>query len=130
MSTLTGVVHGLDGRPVPGACVTASGPFGAVTARSRADGRYVLPGLHPGQYSVRVSDCASTSRSASASPMSFLWPGLQAQVALGSGQVRALPPVTVLPAASRMARERRVGSAAGRAGTGSISGVVTGRSRR
>lgn len=126
MSTLTGVVHGLGGRPVPGACVTASGPSGAVTTRSRADGRYVLPGLHPGRYAVRVSDCASTPRSASASPMSFLWPGLQAQVELGSGQVRTLPPVTVLPAASRMAPARRVGSTASRAGTGSISGVVIG----
>ena len=42
---LTGIVRGLGGRPVAGACVTATGPSGMVLARSRANGRYILPGL-------------------------------------------------------------------------------------
>ncbi len=127
MSTLTGVVHGQGGRPVPGACVTASGPFGTATAKTRADGRYVLSGLRPGNYAIRISDCPGTSHSSTGLPTSFLWPSLPTQVAVGSGQVRTLPPVTALPQASQAARELRVGSSANRAGTGSISGVVTGR---
>src|SRR5258707_11829769 len=48
--TLTGVVVGVDGRPVTGACVTAARTAGHAMTMTRADGRYVLTGLRPGRY--------------------------------------------------------------------------------
>jgi hypothetical protein len=59
---LTGIVRGLDGRPVAGACVTATGPSGTVLARSRANGRYILPGL-------RSASTPSTSALAPEQPL-------------------------------------------------------------
>ncbi len=88
-SMLTGVVRGPGGRPLPGACITAAGPFGRIVARSRTDGRYVLAGLSPGQYSLRASDCAATG-----SPTATIWPGLPARVTVGSAQARTMPPVS------------------------------------
>jgi Carboxypeptidase regulatory-like domain len=117
-SMLTGVVRGLGGRPLAGACITATGPLGTIVARSRTDGRYVLAGLSPGQYSLRASDCATTG-----APTATTWPGLPARVTVGSAQVRTLPPVSVLPASAGMIQ---AGSAGNQAGTGSISGRVTG----
>src|SRR5262249_5955690 len=96
-SMLTGVVRGLGGRPLRGACITATGPSRTVVARSRTDGRYILAGLSPGQYTLRASDCA-----ASGSPTATSWPGLPARVRLGSAQVRTMPPVSVVPATARM----------------------------
>ena len=46
--TLTGVVVGVDGRPVTGACVTATSAAGDAMAMTRADGRYVLTGSAAG----------------------------------------------------------------------------------
>ncbi len=47
---ITGFVKGVGGAPVGGVCVTATatGSARTVMAASRADGRYVLAGLHPG----------------------------------------------------------------------------------
>lgn len=119
-SLLTGVVRGPGGRPLPGACITAVGPAGSIVARSRTDGRYVLAGLSPGRYTLRASDCA-----AAGSPITTIWPGLQARVTVGSGQAATMPPVSVVPASARMIQ---AGSAAHPTGTGGIiSGRVTGR---
>ncbi len=119
---LTGIVRGLDGRPVAGACITATGPSGPVLARSRANGRYLLPGLRSGRYSVSISNCAS-----SASSRTYVWPLLPASVALGTGQRKALPAATAIPANGAAAVARSTASAS-QSGTGGISGRVTGRS--
>ncbi|MGN6792717.1 MAG: carboxypeptidase-like regulatory domain-containing protein, partial [Streptosporangiaceae bacterium] len=118
---LTGLVRGLDGRPVAGACVTATGPSGQVLARSRANGRYILPGLRSGQYAVSISNCAS-----SASSQTYVWPQLPTAVALRTGQRRVLPAVTAIPANGAAAVARWTASAS-QSGTGGISGRVTGR---
>jgi hypothetical protein len=122
---LTGVVRDMTGRPVAGACITATGPSGKVIARSRADGRYILPGLRSGQYAVSISNCAT---SATAAAETYLWPGLPAKVALGIGQRKALPAVRAIPADSP-AMAIRSGATASKASTGGISGLVTGGGR-
>jgi Carboxypeptidase regulatory-like domain len=129
LGMLTGVVHGLGGQPLPGVCVTAAGPFGAVTARSRADGRYILAGLRPGNYAMGIRACPGASQQSTGSPTTFLWPGLQTHVELGAGQVETLPPVTAVPAGSAASIAMRSSSASAQAGTGAISGIVSGRGR-
>src|SRR5579859_2870391 len=124
---LTGVVHGVRGRPVAGACVTATGPGGSSTARSRGDGQYVLAGLAAGRYVVRVSDCGASSAGSGSVAAAALWAGLPARVVLGSGQRRVLPPVTMETAGDFAASAQP--STAGRAGTGGISGRLTGQGR-
>src|SRR5712692_5194190 len=123
---LTGVARGAGGRSVAGACVTATGPTGSTTARSRADGRYVLAGLTAGQYALRISNCGSAAGASGSEATTALWPGLPARVALGSGQVKSLPAVTLLPAGGLAAVVRSASPSASRAGTGGISGRVTG----
>ncbi|HEX6930702.1 MAG TPA: carboxypeptidase-like regulatory domain-containing protein [Streptosporangiaceae bacterium] len=120
---LTGIVRDLDGRPVSGACVTATGPSGSVIARSRANGRYLLPGLRSGQYVVHITGCAN---SRGAIPRTYLWPRLPASVSLGTGQVKVLPAVTAITAGSGAFGAIRSGPPAREAGTGGISGRVTG----
>ena len=125
-SALTGVVRGLGGQPVAGACVTATGPSGTVVARSRANGRYILPGLRSGDYAVYIGTCAGTAATASAAPQTYVWPQLPATVALGTGQTKALPEVTAIPSARAAAKAMRPGTSASKTGTGGISGRVTG----
>ena len=126
---LTGVVRGIDGRPVAGACVAATGPSGTVLGRSRSNGRYILPGLRSGAYAVHIGDCAR-SVAASAAPRSYLWPQLPATVTLGSGQAKNLPAVTAMPAGGIAAMARRSGASASQAGKGAISGRVSGAGHR
>jgi len=123
---LTGIVRGLGGRPVAGACVTATGPSGTVLARSRANGRYILPSLRSGQYAINISNCAGTATSASAAPGTYLWPRLPAKVALGTGQVKALPAVTAIPVGDAAVETMRSSASASQSGTGGISGRVSG----
>ncbi len=127
---LTGLVHGANGRPRPGACITATGPSGTMTALSGPDGRYALAGLRPGRYRLRAADCAARTSSGSASPATTLWPGLPAVIVVQPGQVRTLTPITVLPASpmagARGGRRTAGNPAAGSASTGGISGLVTG----
>jgi carboxypeptidase family protein/TonB-dependent receptor-like protein len=52
--TLRGRVSDAQGLPVPGAAVTASGPQGSKSGVSDADGRFSIPFLTPGLYTVRV----------------------------------------------------------------------------
>src|SRR5215472_5451577 len=52
---LKGRVTDQSGAVVPGAAVNLSGPGGAKTAVSGADGSYSLAGLQPGNYTVKAS---------------------------------------------------------------------------
>jgi carboxypeptidase family protein/TonB-dependent receptor-like protein len=52
--TLSGRVLDAQKLPVPGVTVTASGPQGARTAVSDADGRFSLPFLTPGNYDLKA----------------------------------------------------------------------------
>jgi hypothetical protein len=123
---LIGLVRGPGGSPVAGACVTATGPSGSTITRSRADGRYMMAGLPPGEYALRVSQCASSSAGAGFMPSTALWRGLPARVTLRAGQVRTLPPVTLWTAGAAAGAQRSAAAPA-RAGTGTISGRVTGK---
>jgi hypothetical protein len=131
--TLTGVVVGVDGRPVTGACVTATSAAGDAMAMTRADGRYVLTGLRPGRYALRYTGCASAPRSSGLAASSR---GFQAQLAATAaapsvtvaGGVKSLPTIT-LPRTDMGStgdqRPRRAITASA-SGTGQIRGVVTG----
>lgn len=52
--TLTGTLIDTQGLPIPGATVTVTGPQGAKTFVSDADGRFQAPFLVPGNYDVRA----------------------------------------------------------------------------
>jgi protocatechuate 3,4-dioxygenase beta subunit len=133
LGTLTGVVVGADGRPLTGACVTATGAAGNAMTMTRADGRYVLAGLRPGRYTIRYTGCGRAPRS-SGHPTSSL--GFQAQPAATAtapsitvvGGVKSLPTMTLAPAGPGSAGDRPPRSAitASASGTGQIRGVVTG----
>src|SRR5215472_7993623 len=122
---ITGVVRSMAGSPFAGACVSAAGPAGRASAETKADGRYLLSGLRPGRYALRVLPCARAIRAAGRQVVS-LWPGTPGVVAVRAGQV-----ATVAPA--RIVQRGRLGLALASAGTGSktgsISGVVTGGGR-
>src|SRR5690349_17235980 len=52
--TLSGRVLDAQTLPVPGVTVTATGPQGARTAVSDADGRFNIPFLTPGNYDMKA----------------------------------------------------------------------------
>ena len=52
--TINGTVVDAQGLPVPGATVTVTGPQGAKSATTEASGRFSVPFLAPGTYSVRA----------------------------------------------------------------------------
>jgi protocatechuate 3,4-dioxygenase beta subunit len=129
---LTGVVVGVDGRPLAGACVTATGAAGSAMTMTRADGRYVLTGLRPGRYALRYTGCASAQRASSQAAPSL---GFQAQSASTTakpsvtvtGGVKILPTITLPLAGPRTAGDRaRRAITPSASGTGQIRGVVTG----
>jgi Carboxypeptidase regulatory-like domain len=122
---LTGIVRRPDGRPLRGACVTATGPDGSTFAVSRADGRYLLPNLPAGQYSLRVRDCARPASSGSVLS-NAAWPGLPARVTLLAGQIRTLPSVTMTVGDSALSAATKVRPAVTASSQGSIAGKVTG----
>jgi len=51
---LAGRIVDAQGLPVPGATVTVTGPQGAKTSVAGADGRFIVPFLTPGVYSVKA----------------------------------------------------------------------------
>jgi outer membrane receptor protein involved in Fe transport len=51
--SVTGIIVDAQGLPVPGVTVTVTGPQGAKTAVTEATGRFSVPFLVPGTYSVR-----------------------------------------------------------------------------
>ncbi len=125
---LTGVVRSMTGKPFAGACVTAAGEAGGASAETTADGRYLLSGLRPGRYALRVVPCPAAGAAARGAGAVGLWPGLPALVAVRAGRIATLPPVTI--AQRNRARPELVpASASARSKTGSISGLVTGHGR-
>jgi hypothetical protein len=52
--TIAGRIVDAQGLAVPGAMITATGPQGAKTTVSNSDGRFTVPFLTPGTYSVRA----------------------------------------------------------------------------
>lgn len=125
---LTGVVRSGTGKPFAGACVRATGPAGETSAVTHADGRYLLGGLRPGRYRLRVGLCGTAVRAADAAPVISLWPGLPATVMVRAGLMATLPPATVRDAGRLSPAPRRAAVLAS-AKTGSISGRVTGNGR-
>ena len=106
---------------------------GAVTAMSRADGRYLLSGLVPGRYALSIRSCPGQGPRTSLVG-GAIWPGLPAQVLVRAGQAQTMPPATLLPASQFASYPAGPPPAAqvsktGRAGTGGISGTVTGGGR-
>src|SRR5579872_1049960 len=51
---ITGQVTDAQGLAVPGVTVTATGPQGAKNSTTSGDGRFTIPFLVPGTYSVRA----------------------------------------------------------------------------
>jgi carboxypeptidase family protein len=147
---IAGVVLGASGRPLAGACVTATlaadvaagaGPGSAalsMTTRTSAGGRYFFGGLRAGHYSLRYHACGHRG-----------WPGeATGQAVVSGGQIARVAPVTLrqrrmpggnstgsgpaLPAYAGIARPagQRLTLAglhwlAQRSGSGGISGRVT-----
>jgi hypothetical protein len=52
---IAGQIMDAQGLPVPGVTVTATGPQGSKNATTSGDGRYTIPFLTPGTYSVRAN---------------------------------------------------------------------------
>ncbi len=103
-------------------CVIGVSPSGRVTARVKPDGRYLLAGVRPGRYALRISDCYGQ-------PVRYAWPGpaiARRRAARPGHDAGAREGV-----AGRLAgTEWRPAAGAGRRGkTGSIFGRVTARGR-
>jgi hypothetical protein len=128
---VTGLVLGAGRSPLADACVVASGPAGTESAITSKAGRYVLPGLHAGRYTIRYRSC-------SAAP-GWQPNGITRQVVLTGQQVTELAPATLGQARPGTARTatpslpaapHRISTAAlhrrfAQIPTGGISGRVT-----
>src|SRR6185437_15846683 len=122
---ITGLVKSAAGQSVGDACVSAVGSAGNADARTKANGRYLLSGLRPGRYRVRVGSCPA-GRAVTGSPMISLWPGLAGTVAVRAGQLVTLRPATLEQASPLPRGPLAVGATTK---TGSISGRVTGKGK-
>jgi hypothetical protein len=143
---ITGRVAGFDGRLVAGACVTAIGRAGSVTAAAAPDGTFRLADLAAGSYALEYRDCSAAARNLeSASGYQTTWSGgtstqrTAARVQVAAGRLRRVPVMMLKPANAAAAiaagqasfrRELAANSAgisaATAAKTGKISGKVTG----
>lgn len=124
---ISGVVRSVAGSPAGGACVTALSNRSRVSARTGPDGRYLLGGLRPGQYQVRVGACASGHAA-----ISDTLTGGPARVTVRAGQISNPAPISIfhLDLASLTASAHEaLPAGAVRATRGSISGLVTGKGR-
>jgi Carboxypeptidase regulatory-like domain len=125
--SVTGVVRGNAGRGVAGVCVTVSSRGVPVAARTGATGQYDLPGLRPGLYSVRYTDCADPARSLPLWQGDTVRPSGAMSIEVWPGRPATAPPVSLtVPPMAVVAAEQRVlrGAATGIARTASISGTV------
>src|SRR6185437_4247975 len=123
---IAGVIKGVAGAPLGGACVTAAGAAGSRTVMSHSDGRYVIGGLRPGRYALRLDGCPGGGGQAL---LSYAWPGLPPVVTVVAGQVRTLPAARAWQNGTGGLRGGPSRSEPAGAQTGSISGRVTGQGR-
>ena len=139
---ITGSVAGIDGQPVASACVTALGGGRSVTTAAAPDGTFRLAGLAVGSYALEYRDCAAGGRYLTSWSGGAATQSAAARVQVTAGRVRHVPAVILRPvnaaaaAAARQASFRRALAAGSRrlspaaaAGTGEISGKVTGKGK-
>jgi protocatechuate 3,4-dioxygenase beta subunit len=129
---ISGVVRSVTKASADGACVAAVSHRTFAYARTGPDGRYVLGGLRPGQYKIRVSACASATRSSGDPAISAYWSLGPASVTVRAGQISNPAPISFwhldLSSLAASARQALPASATS-ASRGSISGLVTGNGR-
>ncbi len=141
-SSITGTVVGAYGLPVAGACVTAVGQAGSVTASVAPSGAFTIAGLAAGSYTLEYRDCNAHGLHRAIWSGGAGWQRTAARVLVGAGQVHHVPAM-MLPADTAALRSRtatwhrflanasgRGISAAAAAKSGQISGVVTGKGKR
>lgn len=152
---ITGTVAGAGSGPLAGACVIASGPSGQAMAMTRPDGRYSLNPLRPGTYTLHFSDCSDPGRYLDQWSGGGFVPTGASRVVVAAGQVKDAGRVTLRSADSVVAgmatsgapipgigpgvlpgpgstpwsRAAQAGTSALTAGTGAISGRVTGKGK-
>src|SRR5258706_254470 len=152
---ITGTVAGAGSGPLAGACVIASGPSGQAMAMTRPDGRYSLNPLRPGTYTLQFSDCSDPGRYLDRWSGGGFVPTGASRVVVAAGQVKDAGRVTLRSADSVVAgmatsgapipgigpgvlpgpgstpwsRAAQAGTSALTAGTGAISGRVTGKGK-
>jgi hypothetical protein len=68
--------------PIPGERVTVTGPSGARTVTTDADGIYEVRGLSPEDYSLRLPDLPGTDVR-TVEKRAFLWPFIQVDINVG-----------------------------------------------
>jgi Carboxypeptidase regulatory-like domain len=136
--SITGVVLGVDGQPVAGACVTAIGTSASVTALAARNGSFMLGGLAIGSYVLEYRDCAAARQYLTGWSGGVAWRSAAAHVQVAAGQAQHVPlmmlkPLGAAALSSGPATFRRMlAAAAGRglsataaAKTGRITGLVT-----
>src|SRR6266851_6796564 len=152
---ITGNVAGAGRGPLAGACVIASGPSGQAMVMTRPDGRYSLNPLRPGAYTLHFSDCSNPGRYLDQWSGGSFVPTGASSVVVSGGRVKDAGRVTLSSAESVVAgmgtaaapipgiapgalpgpgsapwsRAAQAGTSALTAGTGAISGRVTGKGK-
>jgi len=125
---ISGAVRSLGGSPVGGACVAALGHGADAGTKTGSDGRYLIGGLRPGKYRIRVGPCAS-SPSRHPAISAYLTSG-PASVLVRAGKISNPSPTSIwqlnLSSLTASARQAQPADAV-RAKRGSISGLVTGK---
>jgi hypothetical protein len=92
---ITGIVDGVAGRPLIGACVAATGPSGTIRTITLADGRYVLAALRPGGYILHFSPCAAGGGYVDQWSGGATWPEHASTVTVAAGQIGQVSRVTL-----------------------------------
>ncbi len=122
---ITGLVHAA-GIPVDQVCVSAIGAAGIASTRVLPSGRYLLSGLRPGHYRLRIGHCHSQPGEY-AGLSGLLWPGQQANVTVSAGQLLTPPAATWWQLSpTRLAPAKPTGSSAAARMRSSVAGLVTG----
>jgi Carboxypeptidase regulatory-like domain len=132
LGTITGIVLGADGQPLARACVTATGPGGAVPALAGPGGQYAVRELRPGAYTVSYADCLHPARYFEQWSGGSALAADAARVTVRPGQVTRLAPVTMRltsPAAELAASQRATAADPARA-TDLVTGIVRNRAGR
>jgi Carboxypeptidase regulatory-like domain len=143
LSSITGTVLGPSGLPLAGACVTAYGQSGSVTATAGPSGTFTVAGLAAGSYTLEYRDCAAPARYLTTWSGGAGWRSTAARIQVGANQVRHVPFMMMRPVnpagllSGTATWHSFLANASGRwlspaaaAKTGQISGVVTGKGKK